>query len=839
VIHPLKPSSKRKPKAMSPKRSRLLAAALLALLPVRPIDHIPSSFDLRDVDGTSYVTSVKQQKGGTCWTHGVMAAMEGNLLMTGAWADAGETGEPNLAEYHLDWWNGFNQYNNDDIDPPTGNGLVVHEGGDYLIAAAYMVRGEGAVRDIDGQSFAPPPARSDTSYHYYYPRDIEFYVAGPDLSNIDLIKRKIMEEGVIATALRYDSSFIDNYVHYQPPSSQLDVNHAVAIVGWDDDKVTQAPEPGAWLCKNSWGMWGFSGYFWISYYDKYCGQLPELGAVSFRNVEPMRYDNVYYHDYHGWRATIKETEEAMNAFTARGDELLESVNFITATDSVAYTVGIYDRFEGGELLDELAVKSGMIEHRGFHTVDLKEPIALRDADDFYVYLSLSDGGHPYVRTGHVSVALGASYRVFVISSANPGESYYRTASGWQDLNFYEDESWPGTGNFTIKALTLDRGIRVRPLDGWRAEGIPGGPFEPVGTTYRFGYVGADPIDYRIWVDPWERWVSLSGDTAGSLDPGDAAQVTVELNGNAPSLPEGAHFATVHFANTTDHAGDTERTVELDVGEPTVRYRWNLDTDPGWTMEGQWAFGQPTGSGGQYGSPDPTSGHTGENVYGCNLNGDYYNDLYEEHLTSEVIDCTDLFDVHLKFWRWLGVEQSLYDHAYVRVSNNGTDWTTVWENTSTVSDAAWQQVDYDITAVAGGQPEVYLRWTMGTTDGGWNYCGWNIDDIEVWAIDRGTYTDVDDIGAGTAFRLETVRPNPFNPTANVAFSLPKPCDVRLAVYDVSGRLVNVLASGRHEAGIHTKAWNGVDARGRSVGSGVYFLRLEAGDRTATQKMVLVK
>jgi C1A family cysteine protease len=687
------------------------------------------------VGGENYVTSIKSQQGGTCWCHGTMAAMEGNLLMTANWASAGETGEPNLAEYHLDWWNGFNQHNNDDLDPPTGSGLVVHQGGDYRVAQAYLSRSEGAVRDVDGQSYSQPPARWDASYHYYYPRDIEWYTAAPDLSNIDTIKNAIMSEGVMGTCMCYDGDFINgNYTHYQPPSSTLDPNHAVGIIGWDDARQTQAPFPGAWLCKNSWGeSWGLDGYFWISYYDKHCCKHPEMGAVSFQDVERMLFDHVYYHDYHGWRDTMTDCTEAFNAFVAGQDEALRAVSFCTAADTVDYTIRIYDRFVGGELLDELSVETGHLLFSGFHTVDLQTPVTLDANDDFYVYVWLSNGGHPYDRTSDVPVLLGASYRTIVESSASPGESYYRNGSQWLDLYEFEDPPWTGTLNFCIKALTTDNGIRVSPETDFNSTGPVGGPFLPSGTVYELLNRSLESVDYEVSLGVAVDWITLTGSTSGSLAPDDTVDVVVEINANAASLPAGAHVVPIMFTNTTNHLGDTIRTVILGIGSSALHYHWELDQNPGWTAEPAWAFGQPTGSGGEHGGPDPSSGHTGTNVYGYNLYGDYANDLPEKHLTTFAIDCSGLYQVNLKFWRWLGVESPAYDHAYVRVSSNGSDWIDIWTNTTEVTDYSWVQQELDISEAADNQSVVYLRWTMGPTDGGWQYCGWNIDDVELWAM----------------------------------------------------------------------------------------------------------
>ena len=329
------------------------------------------------------------------------------------------------------------------------------------------------------------------------------------------------------------------------------------------------------------------------------------------------------------------------------------------------------------------------------------------------------------------------------------------------------------------------------------------------------------------------WLTLSGDISGFLEPNDTAEVIVEINSNAEILPEGVHFTTVYFTNTTSHLGDTMRRVSLAVGDPTLRYQWLLDRDPGWDTEADWEFGQPTGGGGQHGSPDPTSGYTGDNVYGYNLYGDYPNSLPEKHLTTRAIDCSDLYNVHLKFWRWLGVEQPAYDHAYVKVSNDGDNWTTVWQNLTEITDYSWTQMDLDISEVADNQPTVYLRWTMGTTDEGWTYCGWNIDDIQIYAFEGINY-QVDDNVVTTKFSLSQNYPNPFTKKTSISYTLPKPAQVSIKIYNIKGQLVKILVNENKPAGYHTVEWN---AKGLS--SGIYFYKFEAEGKTLIKKMILIR
>ena len=196
------------------------------------------------------------------------------------------------------------------------------------------------------------------------------------------------------------------------------------------------------------------------------------------------------------------------------------------------------------------------------------------------------------------------------------------------------------------------------------------------------------------------------------------------------------IASFTFSVHDATAGSNVATASINVGNdvPQQVYFYPMDTNPGWATEGMWAFGQPTGAGSH--GHDPTSGYTGPNAYGYNLNGDYTNSMLQtRYLTTTAIDCANMTQVQLRFRRWLAVESGQFDHVNVQVSSDGATWTTVWSNASSsgISESAWSLQTYDISAVADGHSTVRVRWGMGPTDVGTTYPGWNVDDVEIWGV----------------------------------------------------------------------------------------------------------
>ncbi len=91
----------------------------------------------------------------------------------------------------------------------------------------------------------------------------------------------------------------------------------------------------------------------------------------------------------------------------------------------------------------------------------------------------------------------------------------------------------------------------------------------------------------------------------------------------------------------------------------------------------------------------------------------------------------------------------------------------------------------------------------------------------------------------ALTLYQNSPNPFNPATTVSWFLPEAMRVRLEIFDVSGRSIRLLGDEVMEPGRHSIVWNGTGENGSAVSSGIYFLKLSAGKKTITRKMVLLK
>jgi hypothetical protein len=101
---------------------------------------------------------------------------------------------------------------------------------------------------------------------------------------------------------------------------------------------------------------------------------------------------------------------------------------------------------------------------------------------------------------------------------------------------------------------------------------------------------------------------------------------------------------------------------------------------------------------------------------------------------------------------------------------------------------------------------------------------------------------DPAGLELAYALYPGAPNPFASHTLVRYAIPSAAGevaVQLRIYDLSGRLVRTLDSGRRVGGIHEATWDGRDAAGHALGGGIYFCRVTAGTYAATRRLVLAR
>jgi hypothetical protein len=186
-----------------------------------------------------------------------------------------------------------------------------------------------------------------------------------------------------------------------------------------------------------------------------------------------------------------------------------------------------------------------------------------------------------------------------------------------------------------------------------------------------------------------------------------------------------------------------------------------------------------------------------------------------------IDLGQTFDIRRVVLVW----EAAYGKSYrVEVSDDTLNWSQIFSTSS--SDGGTD----DLTGLSGSGRYVRMYGVKRATQ-----FGFSLFEFEVYGIPGITgVADGQNQQIPLTFNLAQNYPNPFNPSTTIGYSLPKPGQVQLIVYDVLGRQVATLIDEHRSAGVFNVKFNAA-----SLTSGVYFYRLNSGTFTQTKKMLVLK
>ena len=183
--------------------------------------------------------------------------------------------------------------------------------------------------------------------------------------------------------------------------------------------------------------------------------------------------------------------------------------------------------------------------------------------------------------------------------------------------------------------------------------------------------------------------------------------------------------------------------------------------------------------------------------------------------------------------WLSVPMVITlneNEAFVEITNGNGGWTEL---------ATYQFDGYEIfvpnhydLSPFTDQDSLYFRFRFNNLTGG--FAEWIFDDIFIHNIPE--WLDADENILPTSFALFRPYPNPFNPITTIRFDIPVETgnEVALRIFDINGRLVETLVNQKLEPGTHEVQWYA-----NNHASGIYFIRMVAGEFVKTQKMILLK
>ena len=209
------------------------------------------------------------------------------------------------------------------------------------------------------------------------------------------IKRAIIEQGAVSTSIYWDKNSYANGKNYYNYDHTSSANHAVVIVGWDNNYSKTnfkkiAPGDGAWIIKNSWGTsGGENGYYYVSYYDVRLAPLNNPSSTyTFVLADSIKYDKNYQYDIPGQTDYLLNSSSSVwykNKFTATDDEYLTAVSTYFQKDTT-WDLYIY-------VNDELKLIQSGNAVASYSTIELNQFIPLKIGDDFEVVFKITVEGN--------------------------------------------------------------------------------------------------------------------------------------------------------------------------------------------------------------------------------------------------------------------------------------------------------------------------------------------------------------------------------------------------------------------------------------------------------------
>lgn len=394
---------------------------------------IPTKYDARNFNN---VTPVKNQNPfGTCWAFAMVNAAESSVLANGLYDSGKYTSKEDAAKnYNLsERATAYNFFHREGLNDPKKNTLgdyvdIYHNdsnyddccyniGGNNFMSTMSYLNWEGPIYEEKSPYdplYTGKPVSSDLDLFFdsdIHVQDVRYF----SLDNPDEIKQHIMEQGAVMMSFHAFSGSSpqgtsENIYNYYSDDSKA--NHAISIVGWDDNyskdnfqdkgdsgtKTAMKPDnDGAWLMKNSWGTeyngkpLFIDGYCWISYEDKSLCDV--IGLICDDS-----YDSIYYHDGGSYPVAINASKydfvEYANVFenNTGNAEKLQAVGFGTMTSDVDYEVQVIldpsasDPFSGTV---EASAK-GSYNTAGFYTIDLDKEVIVKPGQTFSVVVKTKD-----------------------------------------------------------------------------------------------------------------------------------------------------------------------------------------------------------------------------------------------------------------------------------------------------------------------------------------------------------------------------------------------------------------------------------------------------------------